>query len=169
MIPRYQLLALRVRDEVEELDGAARRAERTWQEARQRQTDQDVYIDSAALNLHSFYSGAERLFEAIANELDGNLPKGEAWHRELLRQMTFDVTGIRPPVISEETSRQLDEYRRFRHMVRNVYAEHLDPKRVGELVEKLSMLWGQLKAELTTFAEFLEGTSREDDASPEYE
>jgi len=85
MIPLYQLLALRIRDEAEELDRTAHRVERVWQEAQHRQTDQDVYVDSAALNLHSFYSGAERLFEAIANELDGGLPKGEAWHRELLR------------------------------------------------------------------------------------
>jgi len=75
--------------------------------------------------------------------------------------MTFDLTGIRPPVISDETLRQLDEYRRFRHMVRNVYAEHLDPKRVGELVEKLSGLWVRLKAELIAFAGFLEAPARQ--------
>ncbi len=64
-----------------------------------------------------------------------------------LGQMTIDLSGIRPPVISPEVSHSLDEFRCFRHVVRNIYAEHLDPQRIGELVSKLPPLWTQLKAE----------------------
>ncbi|MGH8248219.1 MAG: hypothetical protein ACREUU_17495, partial [Gammaproteobacteria bacterium] len=135
MIPAFQVLARRIRAEMNELERSVNRAERAWQAAQQRQADQDIYIDSAALNLHSFYSGVEKVFETVALELDGGLPKGEAWHRELLQQMTFELPGTRPAMISPETSKGLDEYRRFRHVVRNVYAEHLDPERVGKLVE----------------------------------
>ena len=78
--------------------------------------------------------------------------------------MTKDLPHLRPPVTSDATVRELDEYRRFRHVVRNVYAEHLDPVRIGDLVSKLPLLWEQLKDELTAFAEFLEGVSRADDA-----
>lgn len=165
MIPRYQLLALRIRDAVEDLQRTADRVTRAWQAAQSRQSEQDLLIDSAALNLHSFYSGVEQLCEAIALELDGGLPKGEAWHRDLLRQMTFDLAAVRPPVLSSETAQSLDEYRRFRHVVRNVYAEYLDPERIQKLVDTLSNLWPQLKTELTSFAEFLEGVSRADDAA----
>ena len=35
--------------------------------------DQDAYLNSVALNLHSFYSGLERIFELIAQELDGGV------------------------------------------------------------------------------------------------
>jgi hypothetical protein len=125
MIPRYQLLALRIQDDTEELERTVRRVERAWQAARRVEIDQDMYIDSAALNLHGFYSGLERLFQYIAEEMDGGPPRGEAWHRELLRQMTVEIAGVRPAVISAETAHGLDEYRRFRHVVRNVYAEHL--------------------------------------------
>ena len=52
---------------------------------------------------------------------------------------------------------------RFRHVVRNVYAESLDPLRVRELVDKLASLWMQLRDELSVFADFLEGVSRADD------
>ena len=62
MIPAYQLLAQRIRAEVKELERAVHRAERAWQAASQNQTDQDMFIDSAALNLHGFYAGLERLF-----------------------------------------------------------------------------------------------------------
>ena len=140
MIPAYQLLVQRIQDDLEELERSVRRAERAWQAAGRVQSDQDMYIDSAALNLHSFYVGLERLFELTAHQLDGSLPKGEAWHRDLLRQMTIDLTGIRPPMISVETANRLDEYRRFRHVVRNVYAEYLEPERIGKLVDNLSGL-----------------------------
>jgi hypothetical protein len=165
MIPGYQVLASRVRDEIEDLDRSVRRAERAWQAAQRSGSDQDMFVDSAALNLHGFYAGVERLCEAIALQLDGSLPKGEAWHRDLLDQMTLDLAGLRPPILSPAVRQALDAYRRFRHVVRNVYAENLDPLRVGELAERLPALWGQLKSELTGFAEFLEGVSRADDTA----
>ncbi len=165
MIPGYQVLAVRIRTELEDLDRGVRRAERAWQSAQRAGGDQDMFVDSAALNLHGFYAGVERLFEAAAVQLDSSLPKGEAWHRDLLDQMTLDLPGLRPPIISPVVSQGLDEYRRFRHVVRNVYADSLDPQRVGELVERLAPLWAQLRSELSSFADFLEGVSRADSLS----
>ncbi len=165
MIPGYQVLAARIRDELEDLDRSVRRAERAWQAAQRAGPEQDMFIDSAALSLHSFYAGVERLFEAIAVQLDGSLPKGDAWHRDLLDQMTLDLAGLRPPVISLAVMQRLDEYRRFRHVVRNVYADSFEPPRVGGLVERLARGWLQLRNELLVFADFLEGVSRSDGIS----
>jgi len=81
--------------------------------------------------------------------------------------MMTDVPGLRPAVISAATSDSLDEFRRFRHVVRNIYAEHLDPERIRLLVEKLPNVWSSLDSELTAFAQFLEGTSQADDEMPE--
>jgi len=44
----------------------------------------DGYWDGVALNLHSFYSGAERIFEDIARTIDGNLPSEPDWHIGIL-------------------------------------------------------------------------------------
>jgi hypothetical protein len=77
----------------------------------------------------------------------------------------LNAPGLRPPVISAAVREALDEYRRFRHVIRNVYAESLDPLRVGELVKKLAPVWAQLRNELSVCADFLEGVSRADDAS----
>ena len=66
-----------------------------------------------ALNLHSFYSALERVFELIALELDGGALGGESWHIELLRQMSLDVPDVRPPVLQPDTAVRLDEYRKF--------------------------------------------------------
>jgi hypothetical protein len=48
-----------------------------------------------------------------------------------------------------------------------VYAEYLDPERIGRLVDELPGIWSQLRSELEAFAEFLEGVSRADDVSSE--
>ncbi|TVR64874.1 MAG: hypothetical protein EA426_00295, partial [Spirochaetaceae bacterium] len=51
--------------------------------------------------LHDFYSGMERIFRRIAEELNGGVPNSEQWHRDLLDEMTWEFEGIRPPVIDE--------------------------------------------------------------------
>jgi hypothetical protein len=163
MIPGHLLLAQRINDELAELEQSIKRINRAWQAAKRAKTEQDIYVDSVALNLHSFYSGFERLMEFTAYQLDGGPPKGPSWHKDLLQQMSTDLPGIRPPVITPDSADQLDEFRRFRHVVRNVYAEHLDPERIGKLVERLSATWRQLRAELEMFTQFLVGVSEADD------
>ena len=62
---------------------------------------------------------------------------------------------MRPAVVSEELAVELDHYRGFRHVVRNVYAYVLDARRVGELVEDLPPTLARLRTELTAFADVL--------------
>ena len=112
-------------------------------------------MNSVALNLHSFYSALERIFELIALELDGGALGGEGWHTELLRQMSFDLPDVRPAVILTDTAARLDEYRKFRHRIRNIYATNLDPDRMAPLVIGLSILWPAIRQELAAFAAFL--------------
>lgn len=149
-----QALADRIRRELSELERVLTRIREGWQRARQ--TGDDYYLDSVALNLHGFYSGVERIFTLIAETIDGVLPQGENWHMLLLQQMTGDRPPFRPAVISEDVARRLNEYRGFRHVVRNVYTYHFDPDKVGELVRSAPDLFAQLNAELQAFASFLE-------------
>ena len=131
MIARYQVLSRRIELELGELERSQAAAQRHWQTARTTAIDQDAYLNSVALNLHGFYSGLERIFELIAQELDGGVVGGDAWHTELLRQMALDVPDVRPPVLQMVTADQLDEYRKFRHRIRNIYATNLDPERMA--------------------------------------
>ncbi|MFN2131705.1 MAG: hypothetical protein ACK2VD_14340 [Anaerolineae bacterium] len=48
----------------------------------------------------------------------------------LLEQMAAEVPSVRPALISGETRQLLDEYRGFRHVVRNVYAFRFDLAKV---------------------------------------
>jgi hypothetical protein len=158
-------IAERIRGEVEDLDRIVERSQRVWLRAAQASPDQDMYIDSVALNLHSFYSGIERLLELIARHIDRTVPTSETWHRDLLEQMAQNYIEIRPAVISQSSVLGLDEFRRFRHLVRNVYATNLVPEKIARLISKLDSLWTQTRVELLAFAEFLEELGRYDSAS----
>lgn len=124
--------------------------------------ERDVFLDSVALNLHGFYSAVERLFELIARHVDGALPTGEGWHHDLLQQMSKEITERRPAVISPESASMLDEFRRFRHLVRNVYTFNLVPRKMEPLIGALPGLWKQLQAEFSAFADFLEELTQGD-------
>ena len=147
-------LAQRIRDECCELARLVGRAQEGWHRARQ--SADDLYVDSVALNLHGFYAGLERLFEMIAAAIDGNVPQGQNWHQALLEQMAAEVSSVRPALISERTRRMLDEYRGFRHVVRNVYAFRFDLDKIGKLVQDVPAVFAQVRAELLAFADFLD-------------
>jgi hypothetical protein len=59
-------------------------------------------------------------------------------------------------VLSAATIQALDEYRRFRHVVRNVYAFEFDATRVEPLIDNLRSSFIEVQNELLAFAEFLE-------------
>lgn len=147
-------LADRIRHEIQNVDRSIDRAEEAWRRAQM--SSDEYYLDSVALNLHSFYAGIERVFAMIATELDGATPEGETWHQALLQQMTREIPRVRPAVISQSSHDALNEYRAFRHIVRNVYAFSFDPARIGKLVAGARPLYTQLRAELLGFAAFLE-------------
>jgi hypothetical protein len=147
-------LSRRIQNELKELEGVVKRVKDGWQRA-QRLSD-DLYMDSVALNLHGFYAGVERLFELIASNIDGQIPQGANWHQLLLKQMADEVCSLRPAVLSEGTRDLLDQYRGFRHIVRNVYTFSFDPVKVQILVTQLSPVFDHVRVELLAFANFLE-------------
>ena len=153
-------IASRIRAELADLERVAQRADRLFSKL-QEQSDED-YLDGVALNLHGFYAGIERIFEAIARDIDDSLPTGPEWHRDLLMQMSAEMSNTRPPVIGRQTRDCLDEYRGFRHVVRNVYTFNLKPSRLQELVEELPSCYAALVQDVTTFCDFLDKLASEE-------
>jgi hypothetical protein len=162
MIERYAVVAGRIRQELADLERVVARAERAVAMARQRSEDQDLYLDSAALNLHDFYAGLERVFHHIAATVDRSVPSGHEWHRELLRQMNVSLPQIRPQVLSTETLKTIDEYLRFRHVVRNIYTFEFDSDQIEHLVQRLRPSFEQVQGELLAFADFLDKLIQEE-------
>jgi hypothetical protein len=120
---------------LEDLREAATRAQALADKAAS--TGDGDYLDGAALNLLSFYTGAERMLEMIARVVDQAVPQGADWHRELVEQAAAEIPGIRPAVLRRHTRDLLDEYRTFRRVVRNLYTFRLRPERVKALAAAL--------------------------------
>ena len=161
MIEAYLILADRIHQELDELARVVSRAERAIFAAKQRPEDQDLYVDAAALNLHDFFGGLERIFQQIGTTVDDQLPTGSDWHRQLMVQMQHDMPDLRPPVVSTEVINALDEFRRFRHVVRNIYAFEFDPEQIERLVNQMSHIFAQIRTELLVFASFLRQVGEE--------
>lgn len=150
-------LAQRILKEFQSINVALERAILAWRKFEQ--TSDELYVDSVALNLQGAYNGLERLFEIIARDIDRERPTGNNWHQQLLQQMAVEVEIIRPAVISAVSLQALDNYRAFRHIVRHVYSEEFEVKRIGELVSEARQVFGQAADELKAFATFLEQRS----------
>ncbi|WP_406677733.1 hypothetical protein [Moorella sp. ACPs] len=159
MKKKYLALVGRIREELAEIQQAVDRARTGWE--RYQLTGDDFYLDSVAFNLHSFYTGLERIFELVAINLEQSKPEGQNWHQELLHQMAVEIELIRPPVISRETRISLDEYRGFRHVVRNIYTFRLSPARIKPLLYNLAEVWERTRRELERFLFFIEARVNE--------
>jgi len=150
----YFTLISRIENELDELDKVVEKINSGWE--RIENTYDELILDSIALNLHDYYAGLERIFELIATEIDDNIPQGESWHQDLLNQMKISIKKVRPQVISKEIANKLDEYRGFRHIVRNVYTFNLSKERIKPLVKNLSPLKEEIRKDIEEFIDFLE-------------
>lgn len=153
MNPQAAILTARIDTELSELKLVVDRTLQAWDKATKQ--DDDFYLDSVALNLHAFYSGLERIFEKLASTIDRTVPSAANWHQELLTQMQTEIPSVRPAVISSLLKESLEEYRGFRHVVRNVYAYHLKPEKLKILVGNLESTFRLASEELTVFGDFL--------------
>lgn len=148
------ILAIRIRAELAEIAQVVARTQRLLGKAIDR--NDDDYYDGVALNLHSFYTAIERILEDIARDVDGALPTGSQWHRDLLVQMSAEFPDVRPAVLQRSSRLCLNEYRALRHVIRNVYTFNLKPSRLQELVTMLPSCYQSLVQDLETFCRFLE-------------
>lgn len=163
MIPAYRVLAERIRAESASLARVVDRVEGALARAGEHPGDSSYYLSAAALDLHGFYAGVERIFELVANGVDESVPKGAAWHRDLLAQMALEVPGLRAAVLKPETRIALTDYLEFRHVVRNLYSFDLRLDRVAELSQHLRSANDLLQRDLRGFVAFLEGLSTADE------
>jgi hypothetical protein len=74
--------------------------------------------------------------------------------------MSAEAPERRPAVITYDLRCALDEYRGFRHVVRNVYAFNFRPARLNELAGNLWNCFNSLRIELSVFIEFLDALGK---------
>jgi len=153
MKTKYLILCERIKEEMIFISRSIEKIEKAWEKAET--CSDESYYDSSALNLHHMYNGIEKIFEQIASIVDESVPEGKNWHRDLLLQMGYEVKEIRPTVISESLLHTLDEFRSFRHIVRNVYTFNYDLEKMKKLIVQLPKLKEKLDIEMEEFCQFL--------------
>lgn len=166
---RRELLDLRrrVQSELCNVQKTAQRVLKAWEGISQFPEQQSYYIDSVALNLHSFYNGLERIFVVIARELDPVFPSGERWHRDLLEQMGREIPEKRPAILSERTRDLLDEFLAFRHLIRSLYAFELDAERLKYLLDRLPEALSSAKHDIESLCRLLSIAAEQDSKKQE--
>ena len=155
-------LTQRINDELDKIDGILERIQRGLDSIDVLPVAAREFIENTiATDLADVYRGIENIFLRIAREVDMHVPTGSRWHKNLLAQMT-EKRPERPPVISENTSLQLEELLDFRHKVNNIYGKELRYEKTMPHAKSIDTLFANVSQELNAFADSL--AKREEDA-----
>ncbi len=113
-----------------------------------------------AVELHRYYTVLEEAFERVARFLDGHVPSGEGWHRELLRQVSLPVPGVREALVPQKVAADLSHLLSFRHFFRHAYAVELDWSRLIEHRDRVHRVHPDVKDGLERLLAHVEATLR---------
>ncbi|MEO0456933.1 MAG: hypothetical protein AAF152_10185 [Cyanobacteria bacterium P01_A01_bin.114] len=143
----YQPLFAKIQNELSKMDVAVQQNREFLNILQTINCDSTAYqgiLGGIAMNLQSFYTGAERIFTAVAKGIDGSRPQGEKWHQDLLDQMSVEIPDVRPALIQADTLVDLDKLLGFRHFVQNAYSYTLEPDKVLENAKIVSQCFVRL-------------------------
>ena len=118
-----------------------------------------IELHGVAGYLHDFYCAIENALARVVPVLNGAMPAGAAWHRDLLAAVMLDLPGVRPPVLTPGSARALDEFMRFRHRYRQMYAHDLEWQPVAALVRGARPAWEAVRGDLDRFLAFLDAAA----------
>ena len=146
----FKVLKLSINDEIDQLGLLDKE-----KNALLKRRPSNFVVRAGGSILHDFYTDIEKIFESIAKEVDRRLPLGEEWHSELLHQMTLDIPGLRPQVMTASTEKKLREYLGFRHLFRKRYGFELDWQKLKKLLLGMPRIRSNLENEIGRFFEAL--------------
>ena len=158
---------LLIRDEIEEEIANIENLKDDFTKIKTKNLELEMKIRLYASILSDFYMAAERIFKIIAKDLDQDLPEAKDWHKKLLRQMSIEFSEFRSKVINKELYHNLEEYLRFRHLVRNIYGFQLNYNRFEHLIQNfpktVDKFINQLTQFLNSMQEIIEKATKEND------
>ena len=111
-----------------------------------------IELSAAAMVLHSFYNGIENIILMILKSYEEKLPSGNNWHMELLEKASIQ-NGDRKIIINNKLKNQLEEYRKFRHIVRHTYNYKLNWTMMEGIMNNMNTIWSKAKENLNKFME----------------
>lgn len=113
--------------------------------------DEFDYI-ALAHTIGSLYGCMESYFSRIAKHFENRIDPA-TWHRDLLNRMMARVPDVRPAVLTHEQARAIDELRSFRHVLRHMYLDDIDPGRLALVDSRTPVALGAFRDADSTFRE----------------
>lgn len=80
-----------------------------------------AYEEACAFHLCRLFNVIEQMALRVAKRFENAIDDPARWHAELIRRMTLDIPGVRPPLFSRELAAPLSELRGFRHVFTHAY------------------------------------------------
>lgn len=109
----------------------------------------------SAYYVSQLYSGIETILKNVARHFENNL-EPESWHKSLLDRMSLCIEGIRPALISEESSHNLNELRAFRHFFNHAYDVNIESAKFAIVARNVIQLKGLFPKDIQEFLVFLD-------------
>ena len=114
--PSLPFLRRSIEKELDITRQLVRRIERRSAEVIHAKPNKIILMKTAGY-LHSFCYSLEKVFRIVAENVDHDLPRGKNQAVKLIRQMTRDIEGVRPSVLTPQVASQLEAYLTFRLLV----------------------------------------------------
>lgn len=100
---------------------------------------------AAAAFLAQWYNGIENVLKRIYQYYNVPIPRGNDWHREIVKAISEPPQKGLPLLIDKELFAKLTPFRKFRHVVYHGYGFQLEWDRMLPGIEQVSMVFLMFK------------------------
>lgn len=114
--------------------------------------DQKVAMAGYLMN---FYNGIENIMKRSAKDYYQSMPKGELWHKQLLKLSGKPPKG-KVALFTEDVVNKLYDYLAFRHFFVHGYGFKLSWDKIKTLVRDIDKLWVGIKSDIDSFINSLD-------------
>ena len=109
--------------------------------------------EACAFHLCRLFNVVEQMLRRVAKRFENSIDDPTRWHAELIRRMTLDIPGVRPPLFSRELAAPLGELRGFRHMFTHAYDLVLRREKLALLLADADLVICALREHALRFVE----------------
>ena len=112
--------------------------------------------EAAAFNLVRLYNIVEQMALRVAKAFENHIDDESGWHAELMRRVSIEITGIRPPLWAARLMPPLRQLRGFRHVVTHAYDLSFDPTRLTLVLADAETVVAALRPSCEVFFQEIE-------------
>ncbi|MGA1823111.1 MAG: hypothetical protein ACMUIP_00515 [bacterium] len=148
----FNLLKAEIKAQIEEIKKLYKEIE----DRKKHAMESRALLESLGYQLHNLYCAFEDLCKIVARHFENQIEDLARYHKELLRRLSLSIEGVRPALISEESYKELDELRAFRHFFRHAYSYELKYEKIISPLESANKLKNFYQRDIAQFLDTIE-------------